>query len=515
MILAKDIVFVLGARSLDIFGLLNHGGPSFAQLSGQSISQKTESQHGDYGSNMRGLLFARDARQNVLSGLKYPIFEAIFETRSRRCTRPHDKVFALFSMASETKESGGIEASYDIPVHEVYSKFAVKFLEDPQCGTFFLSMVGQIRYGCANHPLFPITSTRNFLRGVKLVEHLPSWVPDLTTQVRPYPLCHLSKAGFCAGKKEESSIEFSDPIRFLHLKAAKLDTITKIGNCQERKPEADINNRWYILKWSLGQYGPAQQDMTGIWEVALELGTLYRHTNESVISAFVKTLSGGETHFLHNKDPPGDGKTHTEVEIRPSDFTDWLISEVKNTVLDSVVPPQYILHILGEEDSFTPHERKIIAGEAEATDLTKEKLQNVERHVEALGQFTSRFDNDEYKIRERLKQLYEEIKSGRIKDTVTDRVFWKDPPFTSVFDRHSLHRRHFCTKDGYIGYGPWTVEEGDVIMIVAGGYVPYIFRKPQIGPDAWELIGEAYCHGVMHGEAFENGGLDFETITVH
>ncbi|USW48485.1 hypothetical protein Slin15195_G018040 [Septoria linicola] len=60
-------------------------------------------------------------------------------------------------------------------------------------------------------------------------------------------------------------------------------------------------------------------------------------------------------------------------------------------------------------------------------------------------------------------------------------------------------RVFFSTTNGYIGLGPSTVLEGDLIYIVLGGSVPYIFRPREDG--ALTLIGEAYVQGIMSGEA--------------
>lgn len=50
-------------------------------------------------------------------------------------------------------------------------------------------------------------------------------------------------------------------------------------------------------------------------------------------------------------------------------------------------------------------------------------------------------------------------------------------------------------------------------MVVAGVYVPYVFRPSDRAVGGWELIGEAYCHGVMLGE-ISKGNLEFKMIDV-
>ncbi|KAI0411285.1 hypothetical protein F5X98DRAFT_383953 [Xylaria grammica] len=122
-------------------------------------------------------------------------------------------------------------------------------------------------------------------------------------------------------------------------------------------------------------------------------------------------------------------------------------------------------------------------------------------------------------------------------------------------------RSLFLTHEGLLGLAGSWVEAGQVVMLVEGGYVPYIFgpaeaeakrhvknvgerleklagepqplpkRKREIQAElkgvldslqsrmgtqsgAWALQGEAYVHGVMRGEAMD-GSRVFEPIAIH
>jgi hypothetical protein len=61
----------------------------------------------------------------------------------------------------------------------------------------------------------------------------------------------------------------------------------------------------------------------------------------------------------------------------------------------------------------------------------------------------------------------------------------------------------FISKKGYFGMAPEFVSHGDAICIIFGAIAPYVLRRhPEKG---YELIGEAYVHGIMDGEAMEVG----------
>jgi hypothetical protein len=69
-----------------------------------------------------------------------------------------------------------------------------------------------------------------------------------------------------------------------------------------------------------------------------------------------------------------------------------------------------------------------------------------------------------------------------------------------VRELHYLHtRRPFITKTGYVGLGPMHLEEEDEICILYGSVTPYIVRRYDEG--GFTLIGEAFVHGAMYGEA--------------
>jgi hypothetical protein len=61
--------------------------------------------------------------------------------------------------------------------------------------------------------------------------------------------------------------------------------------------------------------------------------------------------------------------------------------------------------------------------------------------------------------------------------------------------------RMIRTREGYIGMGPVSAAVGDEIWVLRGARVPFVLR-PRAGGD-YQVIGEAYVHGIMHGEALK------------
>ncbi|KAF4960119.1 hypothetical protein FGADI_1137 [Fusarium gaditjirri] len=73
-------------------------------------------------------------------------------------------------------------------------------------------------------------------------------------------------------------------------------------------------------------------------------------------------------------------------------------------------------------------------------------------------------------------------------------------------------RRAFMTSTGFVGVGPLDIQPGDEVCILLGGKIPYLLRAQ--GDEAYTLVGEAYVHGVMHGELFKGGARNLRSFTV-
>jgi hypothetical protein len=62
-------------------------------------------------------------------------------------------------------------------------------------------------------------------------------------------------------------------------------------------------------------------------------------------------------------------------------------------------------------------------------------------------------------------------------------------------------RKLFISKEGWLGLAPICAENGDRIALFKDGNVPYILR-PIIGEETeYDLIGDAYVHGIMDEQA--------------
>ena len=87
------------------------------------------------------------------------------------------------------------------------------------------------------------------------------------------------------------------------------------------------------------------------------------------------------------------------------------------------------------------------------------------------------------------------------------RNFITDRPFLlfEIQGRYALHRRVVRTQRGFLGLASYATKVGDHVMICKGSTVPLIMRRYVEKEDEFRLVGDAYVHGIMNGEAFDDG----------
>ncbi|KAM6517286.1 hypothetical protein FSOLCH5_008249 [Fusarium solani] len=132
-----------------------------------------------------------------------------------------------------------------------------------------------------------------------------------------------------------------------------------------------------------------------------------------------------------------------------------------------------------------------------------------------------------------------------------DNVFWEEShekdhlPLSEIFKKGSSYqtqanfilrmcdgKRFFVTDTGFIGLAPERAQVGDVVYVVKGASVPFVFRSiPSKGTDAgcegkaeggdkapyFELVGESFAFGVMTGNVWPDvakGTKEVERIII-
>ncbi|KAI8713002.1 hypothetical protein NCS52_01243300 [Fusarium sp. LHS14.1] len=80
--------------------------------------------------------------------------------------------------------------------------------------------------------------------------------------------------------------------------------------------------------------------------------------------------------------------------------------------------------------------------------------------------------------------------------TVLNDPLW----FHACMLRGCISRRFFMTSSGFMGIGPESMKEGDVVVVIFGLYLPFLLRKSEAGVNKFVVVGLCYVHGIMEGE---------------
>jgi hypothetical protein len=86
-------------------------------------------------------------------------------------------------------------------------------------------------------------------------------------------------------------------------------------------------------------------------------------------------------------------------------------------------------------------------------------------------------------------------------ETVIDEVW--EPKAKSQFAL--IQYQTFTTRTGMVGHSRLDIRVGDNVCVLLGGSMPFILR-PVNGHGAYTYIGQAFVHGIMDGEALQQGG---------
>ncbi|KAF5012346.1 hypothetical protein FDECE_1573 [Fusarium decemcellulare] len=91
--------------------------------------------------------------------------------------------------------------------------------------------------------------------------------------------------------------------------------------------------------------------------------------------------------------------------------------------------------------------------------------------------------------------------------------------FDFLVQTASLGRCCFVTENGQLGFGPELAQAGDIVVIIPGGKVPYVFRladsnSEEDGLLVYELMGDAFVDDAMLGEMIGRSGEKFEEMVI-
>lgn len=389
----------------------------------------------------------RNAVQSFVQGhsKRSPPLRVLIDThRNTKTSEPRDKVYAFLSLADHgrypfTKGTDPIKPDYSLPVSKIFTQVA-------------WSLIRSYR----NIHLLSHVQDQSLTR----IANLPSWVPDYTVSIQPYPLefrgnCDWSSCGdvrWTPPSNDEVEQTGLLPVQGFHI-----DTVSETA-CMPQEAE-DASQPWASIV-----------DMTSHLPEQYYIPTRKDGAPISRFEVLWRTL-------ITN--------TYSRQHPAPSHCGTLLIDYILNLQIRHRLAPWSSSH-----REFQPHQTAI-------STLTNPEWRNLLAAEPAYSPYSLQ------RYRDRLTALVENMLSKDAYSPIELAQLHHD-----VETGSGRNRRLFRTKDfNLLGTGARSLRKGDEVWILAGGRVPYILRRAGSsdagaggGESRHRLIGEAYVHGVMHGD---------------
>jgi hypothetical protein len=430
--------------------------------------------------------------------LHEPVEDLFILGRCFEATNAHDHGYALLGLIKKRLGHNEDNPDFELPepdygklIKNTYMEFSKAFLK----ATGDLRLLSQIEdFDCRS------------------IKSLPSWVPDLSVKLWPQPLMSASNATvtWCApGNLPFEGVLVNGEI--LTVQAAYID----------------------VIKGAAVPFGN-----TRVWRDILRLMKGLRDSggsNEYLDQALIRTLVTDSN--------PAKESTSEHMALR-EDFKYWLIDELArlgedtgyagiNHELTEAVRERMTRSVSMVADHLEDmHNNKVAAIGAYVKDLplrlswmqgfparskrhdaVRTEAENVYAELRTILrnlEDQSR-NNDQSTVLLTERELDEGLKVRKGPDNDTKSTITEAANrFRSRIGLKTKHRRMIRTAKGWLGMGPSSLRVGDRVFVVPGANIPLIMRR--LDPGHYQVVGEAYIHGIMHGEAVFDG---IKTTEVH
>lgn len=380
---------------------------------------------------------------NEIKAQKLPFVMLLHKHRFSKSTDPRDKVYAFLGLASSRMapfrtNPTVLMPDYNMSVQEVYLQTTKVLLATYRN----LSVLSHVEDA-----------------SIRRTAGLPSWVPDYSVSLEPYPLRYRANGLWRASGNlpwQVNTVTMDSGL--LDVQGYRLGFVdqTSILSDESNDPSASWAS---IVKLALSLNLPYPDPLrTG--------------SRPSRVEVLWRTLSTD---------------TYAHKYPAPVEAGSLFIEYILNLQIRHRLMPW------SSNDEFQPHHSPL-----------SESIYPEWRTLLSLEPTGSAYSLDVYK--KRLVTVVEDIFNGAYS------------PIGLAQLQHELDqsggkkRRLFRTHSGYLGTGPRSLQRGDEIWILHRGGLPFVLR-PQLKFGNYRLVGEAFVYGVMHGEAMSSD-LCLQNITL-
>ena len=436
----------------------------------------------------------RNHQKRGATRLRKPSLRLLLETHRYSITSdPRDKIYAFLGLAGHklkpwTTHPKAIVPDYGMSATDLYIH-TTRVLMESYRSMSLLSHVQQ--------------------RSDTYVEDLPSWVVDWSVALQPAPLRFRGSCNWCANASLEWTSRTDKDKRWLTVQGTRIDSVD-----------------------ALVTPTPAS---TGYWEDVLELvkGLPELYDFQPAQGHCLDGLK-----FLITGIQPGTGRNDLEhlvreyggtLNSRPSSFVDFVISGQQPGWRKMRQSEELSLRSIDEDGLKRLIVERQLAQVRAMTSQASENISTIPRidvlwrtliadtflkqHPAPAGcakLFTSYLSEQVAKSAAWTELL--EFGRADASETDVDASTIAHNQIKSEMEAASSGRRLFRTRQNMLGLGPLSLQAGDEVCILASGQVPHVLRKQNNGH--YVLVGEAYVHGFMHGEAFATHERKIEDLVL-
>lgn len=461
--------------------------------------------HGSRAATVRGLRYANTvihdliiSREAFEAGKRSTLLQLACRFEGRLATDPRDLVFALVGLAK------------DVPPNFVDYGHDVR-------ATFITSASKLISHTKSLEVLI-FTATLDSQDSRLL---LPTWCPDWTSSLLRATYQFQLESGNAAGKSR-AEVNFLSDER-MRVYGTGVDTITVGGACLPRRQDsrskafAECARDW--CRWLRHEYcvrsQPGSAEALSGSNVTLQ--NIEVEHNASVRE--VQLLDYEVLSFIQHNPQPSHTLQDAFISCLIAEFSSGLESTLAKLLGKRELPAKILPY--AKTILFTSMWYQYVEGGEDVR--YSHSLNDAQRKFASW--FTTQSGGDAI-------EMVPAISTSATSPTATATSNCVDPSFATLFEDLSAAlsdgevfraiwellaetlqgRRPFITREGYLGLAPETAQPGDQLGILFGGRHPFVLRPVRTESndkiaehenEEFTLIGPAWVHGIMHGEAME------------
>lgn len=370
--------------------------------------------------------------------------------RSHQATLRHDKVYSLLGIAdriSPTPNNFRLDLDYSMPAEDLFLQFgSLTITNVPFCVQMSLVEQMELRHR----------------------QTLPSWCPDfsiLRGRV-PKPIIYLNAAP--DGTTDDGTLHLNALSSLLYesqLLSVDGQTLTLSGK-QVGRVSKRTDHSGDLAK-SLEMYRDDQAPFQ-LFDICLEVDEPYVLTQQSRLEVLAQTLGAGT------------GCYHLQEHLPMYPQPDRILQAFR---------ARYIAGCVGY-----------------IKDLRSD-TQKIQKFLRDVQSWHERFSNPAFnlptaaEVEKTVTTVNDSLDSGDLQDFAE--VFDAGNEF-SVSNGYFLGRVLLLTEQNWLGLGPTATEPGDELWLLKATPIPFVLRPTADGK--YTVVGEAYVHGIMHGELVDAPG---------